>query len=363
MRISPLCLLALFSLLLMAVARPDCHNSTGRDDDQDGVANRDDNCPDISNSDQLNSDADSFGDACDNCPFLANADQADSDADDAGDLCDACPDEAGTDPREEGCPFSGVISLMAANITSGNNAAYEAEGIRLFQGLDPDIVMIQEFNYRGSPLRQFVDTAFGPLFTYAIESDGERIPNGVISRYPILASGEWKDEVNTDRDFFWAVIDIPGPIDMQLVSVHLSGSSAAGRNSEALALQGYVASELDPNQYIAIGGDLNVTNRTEATMNTFRTFMEIDTHIPVDPYGNSNTNEPRSKPYDWVMPSALLDAAQTDLIIGSESFSEGLVFDSAAYTDTLPAPIQANDSHVDGMQHMPVMKAFWVGQD
>jgi hypothetical protein len=36
---------------------------------------------------------------------------------------------------------------MAANLSSGNNQSYDpGEGARIFQGLKPDIVMIQELN-------------------------------------------------------------------------------------------------------------------------------------------------------------------------------------------------------------------------
>lgn len=40
-----------------------------RDDDEDGVANDEDNCPQVPNANQINSDNDSAGDACDGCPF------------------------------------------------------------------------------------------------------------------------------------------------------------------------------------------------------------------------------------------------------------------------------------------------------
>ena len=58
------------------------------------------------------------------------------------------------------------IRLMAANITSGNNQSYDGgHGTRIFQGLDPDIVMIQEFNYGDnspSSIQNYVTSTFGP---------------------------------------------------------------------------------------------------------------------------------------------------------------------------------------------------------
>ncbi|MCF2857254.1 thrombospondin type 3 repeat-containing protein [Pseudoalteromonas sp. SMS1] len=74
------------------------------DADNDGVADRVDNCPALANPDQRNSDDDALGDACDddddndgikdykdNAPFIANPEQTDSDADLVGDIVDNCP--------------------------------------------------------------------------------------------------------------------------------------------------------------------------------------------------------------------------------------------------------------------------------
>ncbi len=63
-----------------------------------------------------------------------------------------------------------TVRVMAANLTSGTGQSYEAAGIRIFQGLKPDVVAIQEFKYNSSTsdaqLRQLVDTAFGTNFFY-----------------------------------------------------------------------------------------------------------------------------------------------------------------------------------------------------
>ena len=259
------------------------------------------------------------------------------------------------------CVPAEVISVMSANITSGTHSAYEGPGIRIFQGLQPDIVLIQEFNYEYGTLRDLVDEAFGPEFDYYVEPGGDSIPNGVVSRFPIVSSGEWTDYEVSNRDFAWAVIDIPGAIDLQVVSIHLkSGSSDSGtRNDQARAIKDYVEAQFDANQYIAVGGDLNTYTVTESALNTFRSFLDADDHIPVDQEGNMNTSEPRTKPYDWVMPNTLLDAIHTVLEIPPFKFPDGLVFDSYVY-DPLPLPVLYDDSHVNGMQHMAVMKAFQI---
>ncbi|RME50640.1 MAG: endonuclease/exonuclease/phosphatase family protein [Deltaproteobacteria bacterium] len=316
-----------------------------------------DNCPDRANPDQANADADDFGDTCDNCPGRPNDDQEDRDLDGIGDVCDPCPDDPGTDS----CDLPGIVTIMAANLSSGNDSAYESPGIRILQGLSPDIVLIQEFNYRQGSLRDLVDLALGPEYDYFVEGGNERIPNGVISRYPIVAAGEWNDAEVPDRDFAWAVIDIPGPVDLQVVSVHFKGdsSSAGRRNNEARALQDDISRFFDDNAYIVVGGDLNLQSTSESALDTLRGFLSVDRHIPRDQRGDRDTNEPRNKPYDWVLPNDLLDDTHTPLTIGTDIFPDGLVFDSAVYPDP-PTPIQSGDSHVTGMQHMAVMKAFEV---
>jgi hypothetical protein len=65
------------------------------DDDGDGVANGDDNCPTRPNGDQADDDEDGWGDACDNCIHVPNADQADVNVDGFGNVCDADYDDNG----------------------------------------------------------------------------------------------------------------------------------------------------------------------------------------------------------------------------------------------------------------------------
>ena len=93
-------------------------------------------------------------------------------------------------------------------------------------------------------------------------------------------------------------------------------------------------------------------------MNTFRTFLAVDTHIPTDQVGDRDTNEARNRPFDWLMPNAPLDSTHTTLTVGDDLFPSGLVFDSFVFPAPLPSPILFGDSHVPGMDHMPVMKSY-----
>ncbi len=259
------------------------------------------------------------------------------------------------------------VRLMAANTSSGNYQSYDpGHGIRIFQGTKPDIVMIQEFNYgdnSATALRQFVDTAFGTNFQYSREG-GAQIPNGVISRWPIIASGEWDDPYVTNRDFAWARIDIPGPKDLWVVSVHLLTSDATTRNNEAKSLVQRIQANIPAGDFLAIGGDFNTNSRTESSFSTLSSVVTTSGAYPVDKNGNGNTNASRAKPYDHVLVDGDLLAYQTATVIGSSSFASGLVVDTRVYSPLSEiSPALSGDSGATNMQHMAVIKDFLVPGD
>ena len=101
-------------------------------------------------------------------------------------------------------PTNSVVRVMAANL-NGNSQKIEPFAIRIFQGLKPDLVAIQEFNYSNNTpaqIRSSIDTAFGTNFNYYRESGaGYDIPNGIISRFPILTNATWDDPQIPNRGF------------------------------------------------------------------------------------------------------------------------------------------------------------------
>jgi hypothetical protein len=257
-----------------------------------------------------------------------------------------------------------TFRAMAANITSGTLQSYETAGINIFKGLKPDVVAIQEFQYNSSSasndLRTLVNTAFGTNYSFYCEP-GYNIPNGIVSRWPILAAGTVPSPEVSDRGFAWARIDLPGTNDLYVVSVHLYGSgSASQRNNEAMTITNLMGTNFPAGAWIFVGGDFNTDSRTEACVTTFKTRLS-DSPIPVDNNGNSNTSEPRSKPYDYMLPSFSLTNYQTPVVLTSHTFNNGLVFDSEVYTPlTDVSPVASGDSHVSNMQHMAVVKDFLI---
>ncbi|MBL0695107.1 hypothetical protein JJE73_15875 [Comamonas sp. JC664] len=269
--------------------------------------------------------------------------------------------DAGTDAGTDG-GFT-HIRVMASNLSSGRYQSYDpGHGIRLIKGVDPDIVLMQEFNY-GNNSASAVSTLvneIAPGFYWSRET-GAQIPNGVISRWPILESGQWPDPRVSNRDFAWARIDIPGPRKLWVVSVHLLTSSAGNRNAEAQAIVTQVRSQVPETDYLIIGGDLNTDSFSEACFATFRQVVSTAGPHPADHNGSTGTNRNRNKPYDQILADEDIRRFQQPVVIGSSTFPNGLVLDSRTYRPLSEiAPVQSGDSSSENMQHMGVVKDFLV---
>lgn len=251
------------------------------------------------------------------------------------------------------------VRVVAANITSGRDQSYDTgEGTRIFQGIKPDIALVQEMNFgenADQDLRDFVDEAFGPDY-YVFRETGAQIPNAIVSRYPILASGQWSDSQVSNRDYAWARLDIPGDRELFAVSVHFSASSGALRNAQAKQLASFLDKNLG-NDFLVIGGDFN-TGGGQPLANLAR---HVDTKAPqpVDQKGNKNTNRGRKTVLDWVLADPTLMGLEIPVEIGSQSFDTGLVFDSRVYSPLSDvAPVKQSDSNAMNMQHMAVIRDF-----
>lgn len=262
-----------------------------------------------------------------------------------------------------------VIRIAASNLSSGSNQAYEAPGIRLLQGLKPDIIAMQEFNYGSDSPADIQSLVNQITFTNGsswFRETGYSIPNGIISRWPILASGSWVDAdtgVN-DRGFAWARIDLPGTNDLYVVSIHLKASSGSAnelrREAQATQLEALIQSNFPTNAWIVVAGDLNTYNTNEAPIDVFSTFLKTSPDA-VDNLGDPDTNAGRTAPYDHVYASYTLSTNQVATVIGAASYPNGLVFDSRVFTPlSAVAPVQSGDSGVSGMQHMAVLKDFRI---
>ncbi len=253
------------------------------------------------------------------------------------------------------------FTVMSANLsgTIGGESAYGPPAQRIFKGLAPDVVAVQEWFVTNASVRAFVTSVFGADFDYYREpyAAGD-LPNGIISRWPITASGEWNDPGVDNRDFAWATINLPGTQDLHVVSVHFkSGDAEATRKDEAEAITNYVYKAKWPaTDFIVIAGDLNTPSRGDDGLRVL-TNIVCDNRQPTDQENDDDTNVPRNYPYDYVLPNQLLNINHATLTVDGITFSNGMVFDSRVWA-TPPTPIQTNDSAETDMQHLAVMKRF-----
>lgn len=258
-----------------------------------------------------------------------------------------------------------TFTLMAANLSAQSDSCetvIQDPAVRIFRGLAPDIVAIQEWNVTNAGgYRAFVDDTFGTGFAYYVEQESScEMPNGIVSRWPIVASGEWPDSQVGNRDFAWATIDLPGGVDLHVVSVHLKADSdsASIRELQARALTNYMA-QLPADDYIALAGDLNIHDPSEACYQILSAYLN-DTRQPVDRVGDRDTNIPRNERYDYVLPNDRLNELHATCTVAGVSFPEGLVFESSQWSPP-PFPVLSGDSTAPLIQHLAVMKAFTVG--
>jgi endonuclease/exonuclease/phosphatase family metal-dependent hydrolase len=302
----------------------------------------------------------------------AAADLGDADLPDggAGDEPDAAmPDDAALPPGEDAGPqdASVVVRVMAANLTSGNMQSYDpGEGLRLIQGVHPDVVLLQEFRYGDNSdavLLQMVQSTLGSEFTYCrgpMVAAGD-IPNGILSRWPIAGCGTWTDPEVDNRGFTWARIDVPGGRDLFAISVHLLTASASTRNLEAKALVLDIQTFVPAYALLTLGGDFNTDNMSESCYSTLAPVLISSGAQPADQQNNTGTNASRSKPYDHVLADADLHVLRIPVVIGSNTFSNGLVLDSRVYTPVSDiAPALQGDSGAPSMQHMGVIRDFLI---
>lgn len=262
------------------------------------------------------------------------------------------------------------VRVVAANLTSGNHQTYspdngnhsnpEGAGARILKGLKPDVVLIQEFNTT-IPARQWVNQTLGEKFSFVQETTEAQIPNGVISRYPIIESGEWDDPAMTNRDFIWAKIRLPNGKNLWAISIHLYSKNPGVRAREAAELVKKFREVIPPEDCVVLGGDFNTGHQGEPCLQVFREVFVVKEERPADQAADEDTNANRNKPYDRLLADAELDPCEVPVKVGAQEFPHGLVFDSRVFVPLAEvAPVQEGDSGAPNMQHMAVVRDFLV---
>jgi len=266
------------------------------------------------------------------------------------------------------------VRVAAANLSSGNNQSYDlGHGLRIMQGVDADVYLVQEMNYLSNTNANF--NAMANRIVYGSDAGGSggaqaywawgsgAMPNGIVSRFPILDSGEWSDASVSNRGFSWARIDIPGPVDLWAVSFHLVTSPSTTRNAEAAQLLGHIQSNVPSGSYLVLGGVFNTAEDTEACFTTLSPRAVTSAPFPADENGNVKTNLGRTRRYDGISADSVLHGLSVPTVLGGVTFPNGFVADTRAASGPVLAtlsPALSGDSGVTGMQHMAVVRDFSV---
>lgn len=264
-----------------------------------------------------------------------------------------------------GAPAAGGrVRVVAANLSSGDGQSYDSgHGVRILQGLDADVILLQEMNY-GDQSRTAIDTLVDDVCAGEcryVRGPQAQIPNGVLTRLPIVDCGTWPDPEVDNRNFVWARIDVAGPADLWAISVHLLSTGSSARALEVNALLNHIAGVVPAGDLIVLGGDLNTDTRTETAVTSLSPMFDTAGPFPVDHGGNGMTNAPRSKPYDWVLANVPLAAKEVVVTVGGSMFAAGAVIDTRVYVPLAEiAPALVNDSAAPSMQHMAVVKDFLI---
>lgn len=291
----------------------------------------------------------------------------------------ACSDGRSTDSQVSNVtidPYDGNLQLriVAANLTSENFQNYDpGHGIRIMQGLAADLILVQEMGYLSrsdADYKSFAMMLVGTEY-YSLDSTAFQLPNGVVSRWPILESGWLDDPTLSNRELFWAIIDLPGPKDLFVFSVHLHTEPVADQVIAAEVIVDAVTAHKAANPgkyYYIVGGDFNgETSVSSAGFGADDTFC-ISDPFPVDDNGNRYTNSPRNNHYDWILTDCDMSlkrvSTQYDSREGNDplEYPTGHVFDTRLYTqevlDEYFFPALTTDSAAFQMQHMAVIKDY-----
>ena len=300
---------------------------------------------------------------------------------------------ASTDPRFNGLETSAFhvhivdteggngetvsFRAMAANISTGNNQSYDpGHGIRIFKAVKPDIVMIQEFRYgrnNDDDINSMVSSTFGPEYFYSRGRyvDSSWIPNGIISRFPIIESGYWKSNLANNRDWDWAILDLPGNKELLVVSLHLlTEKNAQEIGPLTREIENKIADDKKKNleYYVMVGGDFNsstVLNGKTDLKRVVHTSFSNNGSRPKDQDGDTTTNATRGKTLDVLLVDKELQQKEIPAKIGRHSYNNGHVFDSRVYSRRGElgdvTPVQADDCKGGKPiynQHMAVIRDF-----
>ncbi|HQN73334.1 MAG TPA: endonuclease, partial [bacterium] len=220
--------------------------------------------------------------------------------------------------------------------------------------------------------KEFSQAILGTNY-YAVDSSGFDIPNGIVSKWPITSSGYWDDPTLSNRELMWGIIDIPGPVDIFAISVHLHTDPASDQIEASLVIVDAVKTHrlAHPGEYYyVVGGDFNGTSSVSTNGFGKDSTFYVSAPHPVDDEGTIYTNANRDKHYDFVLGDYTMHGFQIPVVYNSvinsskKTYTNGLVFDTRTFSqselDEYFPDALTSDSGASSMQHMAIVKDYFI---
>lgn len=182
---------------------------------------------------------------------------------------------AASGPRVSDAPIPptprGAIRVVSFNVERAAPMGNPAPFIRILRALNPDILLVQEWDSDAASIRNWFDTAFPEHAPWSVATVPGMLGVGVVSRYPITAStadgtlGPSIERIGGSTVRFVAAV-VSTPIgDVLVGSTHLKccGSAGSSEDVRRMAEVGLIgaafrAMATRPLAMRVLGGDLNL---------------------------------------------------------------------------------------------------------
>ena len=273
---------------------------------------------------------------------------------------------SGKTEKDAATPQESHLRIMSANATSGDSQLYEQPGMNMMFAMDPDIIIIQEFRSSAEDVIRQLESRFKTKYSY--HKGKGRIGNGIIvkgeNKIKSVHSQPSILEFITDRGYDAAIVDIPGPKDMLVVSLHLYTKASSNMKSqidEYPAVFDFIQQIRNTGDYyVVVGGDFNSSSSQYVNL-YWSSLLATDVTYPRDHLGNYNTNAARRRHYDWILVDRDFQQFSVPTKVGNQIFPHGYVLDSRVHSPLSEiAPVRAEDSAAANFQHMPVVRDFII---
>ncbi|MEZ5592686.1 MAG: hypothetical protein R3F53_19095 [Gammaproteobacteria bacterium] len=188
------------------------------------------------------------------------------------------------------------LHIVLANDTTADYRADPA-AVVLWQDTAQRLAIADE-----AALGAWAEHTFGAEFTL-VHDPKAPIPSAIISRFSIAQYGVWQHPAPSEPDgsgrSLWAHIDLPGKTDLWVINTRLA-IDPDWRYAQAKDLLKRIFAVVPNEDYLLVGGDLNITDIKDPGLELLGAVLEVD--------GPRLLKQPDGEIYDWLLSDADLAA-------------------------------------------------------